>query len=111
MTIAAPTAFPSESGPAVDDAVPPLRLTPVPPVRQGFTGPDLSPREREVLRVWLRVDTKREVTEHLFIAGSTVSTYIQRIRAKYESVGRPARTKARLLIRALEDGIVDIDDL
>ena len=111
MTIAAPTAPPSPSGPVVGQSVPTLRLAPVPSGPQPFVGPELSPREREVLRVWLRVDTKREVTEHLFIAGSTVSTYIQRIRAKYESVGRPARTKARLLIRALEDGIVDIDDL
>lgn len=45
------------------------------------------------------------------LADSTVSTYIQRVRAKYEAVGRPARTKVRLLIRAVEDGYVRLDDL
>lgn len=73
--------------------------------------PDLSEREIEVLLTWLLADTKREVTERLFIADSTVNTYIQRVRGKYEAVGRPARTKVRLLIRALEDGLLGVDDL
>ncbi len=73
--------------------------------------PDLSAREIEVLTAWLISDSKREVTERLFLADSTVSTYIQRVRAKYEAVGRPARTKVRLLLRALEDGYLHLDDL
>lgn len=73
--------------------------------------PDLSDREVEVLIAWLASDSKREVTERLFLADSTVSTYIQRVRSKYEAVGRPARTKVRLLLRALEDGYVRLDDL
>ena len=73
--------------------------------------PDLSEREIEVLLTWLLADTKREVAERLFIADSTVNTYIQRVRGKYEAVGRPARTKVRLLIRALEDGLLGVDDL
>lgn len=73
--------------------------------------PDLSDREIEVLVAWLVSDSKREVTERLFLADSTVSTYIQRVRSKYEAVGRPARTKVRLLLRALEDGHLRLDDL
>lgn len=73
--------------------------------------PELSDREIEVLIAWLASDSKREVTERLFLADSTVSTYIQRVRAKYEAAGRPARTKVRLLLRALEDGFVRLDDL
>lgn len=73
--------------------------------------PALSDREIEVLTAWLISDSKREVTERLFLADSTVSTYIQRVRAKYEAVGRPARTKVRLLLRALEDGYLHLDDL
>jgi DNA-binding CsgD family transcriptional regulator len=73
--------------------------------------PELSDREVEVLIAWLASDSKREVTERLFLADSTVSTYIQRVRSKYDAVGRPARTKVRLLIRAVEDGFIRLDDL
>ncbi|WP_238556193.1 LuxR C-terminal-related transcriptional regulator [Dietzia sp. UCD-THP] len=73
--------------------------------------PELSEREVEVLIAWLACDSKREVTERLFLADSTVSTYIQRVRSKYDAVGRPARTKVRLLIRAVEDGYIGLDDL
>ena len=73
--------------------------------------PDLSEREIEVLIAWLVCDSTREVTEQLFLADSTVGTYIQRVRSKYQAVGRPARTKVRLLLRALEDGLIRVDDL
>ncbi|MDV7999995.1 LuxR C-terminal-related transcriptional regulator [Rhodococcus sp. IEGM 1408] len=73
--------------------------------------PALSDREVEVLIAWLASDSKREVTERLFLADSTVSTYIQRVRSKYDAVGRPARTKVRLLLRAVEDGYIRLDDL
>ncbi|WP_254849104.1 LuxR family transcriptional regulator [Mycobacterium sp. GA-1841] len=45
------------------------------------------------------------VTEH------TLSTHIERIRRKYDAVGRAAPTKAAMLARALQDGLIDIDDL
>ena len=73
--------------------------------------PGLSRREREVLRAWVLADSKEEVGQKLFIAESTVNTHIARIRTKYEAVGRPATTKAALLARALQDGIVDLDQL
>lgn len=73
--------------------------------------PALSCREVEVLTAWLASDSKREVTERLYLADSTVSTYIQRVRSKYEAVGRPARTKVRLLVRAVEDGYIRLGDL
>lgn len=81
------------------------------PLRPSAARPDLSDREVEVLIAWLASDSKREVTERLFLADSTVSTYIQRVRSKYDAVGRPARTKVRLLLRALEDGYISLDDL
>lgn len=81
------------------------------PVRSTPTRPDLSRREVEVLTAWLASDSKREVTERLYLADSTVSTYIQRVRSKYEAAGRPARTKVRLLLRAVEDGYIRLDDL
>lgn len=73
--------------------------------------PALSDREIEVLRWWVLCDTKEDVGRHLFISEATVNTHISRIRAKYDAVGRPGSTKATLLARALQDGIVHIDEL
>ncbi|WP_414731665.1 LuxR C-terminal-related transcriptional regulator [Williamsia sp.] len=75
------------------------------------TGPRLTKREIEVLRTWLICDTKEEVGRSLFIGAATVNTHISRIRGKYEAVGRPATTKAALLARALQDGLMTIDEL
>ena len=70
--------------------------------------------------------TKAEGREHLIPAlraaardlpyvspalGGGMDTYIARMRIKYAEVGRPASTKAALVARALQDGLVDLDDL
>ena len=44
--------------------------------------------------------------QQLGIAHSTAREYLDRIRAKYVEVGRPAPTKVDLLRRAVEDGIL-----
>lgn len=72
--------------------------------------PALSKREVEVLLAWLATESKREAAEALFISAATVSTHVSRIRDKYAEVGRPAPTKAHLLIRALQDGFTRIED-
>ncbi|KXP04195.1 LuxR family transcriptional regulator [Tsukamurella pseudospumae] len=72
--------------------------------------PELSRREIEVLRAWLQALSKEDAAEVLFISPSTVSTHIARIRAKYGAVGRPARSKISLMVRALQDGYVTIHD-
>lgn len=71
----------------------------------------LSRREVEVLRVWLLCDTKADVAQQLFIAPGTVNTHLSRIRDKYAAAGREASTKAALLVRALQDGLITIDEL
>ncbi|WP_245549832.1 LuxR C-terminal-related transcriptional regulator [Gordonia effusa] len=73
--------------------------------------PALSPREIEVLRAWLVLDSKLAVAESLFIAMGTVNTHLTRIRTKYADVGRPAPTKASLVARAVQDGIIALEDL
>ena len=73
--------------------------------------PSLSPREIDVLVDWLRCDSKGEVAARRFLAVSTINTYLTRIRAKYDEVGRPAPTKSTLLARALQDGLAHLDDL
>lgn len=73
--------------------------------------PELAPREKEVLIAWFRTDSKDGVARQLHIAPTTVRTHLQRVRAKYAAVGRPAPTKAALVARALQDGLIHVDDL
>lgn len=72
---------------------------------------ELSAREREILIAWLHTDSKDAVARAFFITPSTVRTYLQRIRAKYARAGRPARTKAALAARAIQDGYIGLNDL
>ncbi len=72
---------------------------------------NLSDREKQVLRAWLRTDSKEDVARLLHIAPATVRTHLQRVRIKYANAGRAAATKSALLARAIEDGIVGLSDL
>lgn len=81
------------------------------PAPEGPARPTLSEREVEVLIAWMHTESKAGVGRELFIAPCTVSTHLERIRAKYAAVGRPARTKAALTARAIQDGLVSLDDL
>ncbi|MDT5101319.1 MAG: hypothetical protein QOC76_5056 [Mycobacterium sp.] len=71
----------------------------------------LSEREKEVLVAWFQTESKELVGKRLYIAPTTVRTHLQRARAKYAAVGRPAPTKSALLARAVEDGILSLNDL
>ena len=73
--------------------------------------PHLTEREKEVLVVWFQTENKECVGKQLFIEPSTVRTHLQRVRAKYAAVGRPALTKAALVARAIQDGYLSVDDL
>ena len=72
---------------------------------------NLAPREKEVLIAWFRTESKDLVARQLQIAPTTVRTHLQRVRAKYAAIGRPATTKAALVARAIQDGIVNVDDI
>lgn len=80
-------------------------------VRTDLPRPVLTPREAEVLRTWLLVDSKPAVGQQLFISLGTVNTHLTRIRAKYAELGRPAPTKAGLVARAVQDGLISLDEL
>jgi ATP/maltotriose-dependent transcriptional regulator MalT len=84
-----------------------------PPQRDDEIGqhPRLTQREQDVLSAWCRTESKQEVAKQLCIEPSTVATHLQRIRAKYAAVGRPATTKAALAARAIQDGILTVEDL
>lgn len=71
----------------------------------------LSNREIEVLRQWLKSDSKTAASAELLISIGTVNTHLARIRTKYAAVGRRAPTKMTLLARALQDGFITLDEL
>ncbi len=71
-----------------------------------FADAQLSPRERDVLRLYAAGLPLKEAAERLGIAYSTAKENITRVRFKYVEVGRPAPTKVDLLRRAMEDGLV-----
>ncbi|UUO02821.1 LuxR C-terminal-related transcriptional regulator [Mycolicibacterium novocastrense] len=73
--------------------------------------PQLTRREQQVLIAWFQTENKNAVAERLYIEPSTVATHLQRVRAKYAAVGRPAPTKAALVARAIQDDILSVDDL
>jgi hypothetical protein len=64
-----------------------------------------------VLVAWFQTENKEAVGKRLFIEPTTVCTHLQRVRANYAAVGRPAPTKAALIARAIQDGILSVDDL
>jgi DNA-binding CsgD family transcriptional regulator len=72
--------------------------------------PHLTKRQREIVLAWLKYGTKERAAKELFVTPSTVKTHIQRIRKSYDDVGRPAGTKFALFIRAIQDGLINIDD-
>ncbi len=71
-----------------------------------FVTASLSPREAQVLALYASGETAERVAAQLFISRETVLDHIQRIRAKYAALSRPAKTKVDLYRRAVEDGIV-----
>ncbi|CAM3692840.1 helix-turn-helix transcriptional regulator [Smaragdicoccus niigatensis] len=81
------------------------------PEGSGFPDPKLSPREREVLRVWLQSGSKSSAAKTLFMTTGTVSTHLTRVRLKYKRVSRNASSKEALLAQALRDGIVTLDEI
>ncbi len=73
--------------------------------------PRLTERESQVLLAWFQCESKEVVAEMCGLSPRTVSGYLDRVRIRYARVGRPARTKASLVARALQDGLIGLDDL
>ncbi|MFC4604034.1 LuxR C-terminal-related transcriptional regulator [Rhodococcus kronopolitis] len=85
------------------------QATPV--ARPALIRPTLSARETEVLLRWLHCDSKSAVASAMYLSLGTVNTHLARIRAKYAQVDRAAPTKAALVARAVQDGLISIDEL
>mgnify|MGYP006276531317 CR=1 FL=1 len=72
-----------------------------------FKEAKLSPREREVLTLYASGMALKQVAFTLNIKLNTAKEHIDRVRAKYADIGRPVSSKTELLIRAIEDGLMD----
>jgi DNA-binding NarL/FixJ family response regulator len=78
---------------------------------QEFTSAKLSPREQEVLSLYASGLALKQVAFSLKITVSTAKEHIDRVRNKYANIGRPAVNKTELLIRAIEDGLIEEGNL
>jgi DNA-binding NarL/FixJ family response regulator len=78
---------------------------------QEFTSAKLSPREQEVLSLYASGLALKQVAYSLNITVSTAKEHIDRVRNKYAVIGRPAVNKTELLLRAIEDGLIEEGNL
>ncbi|MEE4025397.1 response regulator transcription factor [Gordonia sp. PKS22-38] len=69
---------------------------------------DLSPQLRRVLELYAAGESSARVARELDISPETVTDYVNRIRGRYNTAGRPAPTKTDLYKRAIEDGWLPI---
>ncbi len=65
--------------------------------------PRLSPKELAVIRTYASGVTLAATARRVGIAYGTAREYLDRVKKKYEQVGRPARTKLELAARLQED--------
>lgn len=72
-----------------------------------FKNAKLSPREQEVLSLYASGLALKQVAFELKITVHTAKEHIDRVRTKFSNVGRPAVNKTELLMRAIEDGLID----
>ncbi len=68
-------------------------------------GPDLSPRERQVLKGVAEGKTHAAIARQLGIAESTVKTHLERVRQKYREQGRSIDNPTDYVNRVREDQI------
>jgi DNA-binding NarL/FixJ family response regulator len=67
--------------------------------------PALSGQERAVLVAYASGMTLGAAARHAGVRPETAKTYLDRVKAKYQAIGRPTRTKLELAERVREDGL------
>lgn len=77
---------------------------------RAFVNSLLTPRETEVLTLYAGGESAKRVAAMLHIAEDTVVDHVRSIRAKYAQQNRPVKTKVDLFRRAVQDGILNLDD-
>ncbi|MQY27518.1 hypothetical protein NRB56_31010 [Nocardia sp. RB56] len=68
--------------------------------------PQLSPKEREVFRLYAYGQGAKGIAQSLGITNNTVWTHIKKVKYKYERVGRPCNTRSEMRQNAIADGII-----
>jgi DNA-binding SARP family transcriptional activator/tetratricopeptide (TPR) repeat protein len=63
----------------------------------------LSVREHALLTAYVSGMTLEEAARHVGIRPTTAKTYLRRVKAKYQAIGRPANTKVELARRVWEE--------
>ena len=71
----------------------------------------LSEREKEVLSLYASGMSLKQVAYQLQIKPSSAKEHIDRVRVKYAKLGREAATKVDLFRRAIEDGLLQGEQL
>lgn len=84
-----------------------LQTTAVIDADSEFKKAKLSPRESEVLSLYASGLALKQVAYELNITVHTAKEHIDRVRSKYATIGRPAVNKTELLMRAIEDGLIE----
>ena len=84
-----------------------LQTTAVIDADSEFKKAKLSPREQEVLSLYASGLALKQVAYELKITVHTAKEHIDRVRNKFATIGRPAVNKTELLMRAIEDGLID----
>ena len=90
--------------PAVCAVAAGLSALPV-PLRNAPARPDLSHREREVLRLAIAGNTNSEIARGMFLAQSTVKSHLS---SAYRKLGAGSRKEASSLILDPDEGLLEI---
>lgn len=69
--------------------------------------PDLSGQELRALQLYAQGLSLKAVARRMSVTQSTAKEYLDRVRAKYQAMGRTARTKVELQAAARDDGLLD----
>ena len=69
--------------------------------------PSLSPQELRALRLYAAGSKIATIARQMEVSPHTVKEYLDRVRSKYEGVGRRARTRTELYVAADRDGFLD----
>ncbi len=70
--------------------------------------PRLSPQERAILVAYASGMTLDAAARHAGVKPVTAKTYLNRVKAKYQQLGRPAATKLELAHRVREDTLAEM---
>jgi two-component system uhpT operon response regulator UhpA len=70
------------------------------------SAPALSPQELRALTLYASGLPMKSVARRIGVTPHTAKSYIDRVREKYADLGRGARTKLELHLRAVEDGLL-----